>query len=457
MEKIEKKSVKKKRRINWQKIFCFMSLIFILVCIFWYGGRFIYFYKESEKTLTEESNMFARVVKTQNHDSETFKQVGQDYYFYGNVLNNYVSYSNRLWRIIKVNKDNSIVLVTDNVIGTLAYGNSDTDYQNSNLFSWLNVNEEEPNSGVFERTLNEKEKYLVKNSTCIDNVDDVENVTCEKVYDDGYLGLLSVWDYIYTGSNKGFIHNERYSYLSNQNENKEIWYVNDEGKLDISSGEDILGIKATITLSPTLELKNGTGTSDDPYYFEDSNGLIGSYVKLDSDIWRIYEEKNGIVKLILESIIVSEDETDSSNKFQHRYSKSSYYHNDTIYGSLAYYLNRDFYNSLGYNSLILENTYVNGFYGNDNDYLYDDINQKTIETKVAIPSINDVLWNDTLDNYFTDTGISENSSLVYVRKEKGLVTSKNVTAESYVVPCISISKDNLKVGSGSFEDPYRTE
>ena len=140
-----------------------MSLIFILVCIFWYGGRFIYFYKESEKTLTEESNMFARVVKTQNHDSETFKQVGQDYYFYGNVLNNYVSYSNRLWRIIKVNKDNSIVLVTDNVIGTLAYGNSDTDYQNSNLFSWLNVNEEEPNSGVFERTLNEKEKYLVKN------------------------------------------------------------------------------------------------------------------------------------------------------------------------------------------------------------------------------------------------------------------------------------------------------
>lgn len=448
---------KTKRRINVQKLFCFASLVFILVCIFWYGGRLIYFYQDSKKTITEEATTFARIVKTQNHDKETFKQVQQDYYFYGDADNNYVSYSNLLWRIIKVNQDNSILLVTDQVVGMLAYGDSTQEYQDSNLLRWLNMSDTDTSSGVFETLLNEKEKYLMKNSTCIDMVDSTQNVTCDEVYNNGYLGLLSIQDYIYTGSNKGFIHNERYSYLANKNKDNEIWYINNDGKLDVSSGEDILGIKATVTLSPTLELKSGSGTLDDPYQFEDVTGLIGSYVQLDQDIWRIYEEKDGIVKLILQDTLSSTGTNDNSDKLKYSYSKKNYYHNDTTYGSLAYYLNRTYYNSLSYKDIILENTYVNGFYGSDTDYQYGNMNEKTIETKVAVPSMSDIIFNDTLDGYFTDTGISENSSLIYVRKEKGLVTSKNVTAEAYVVPCISIQKDNLKSGSGSSNDPYRTE
>lgn len=449
--------MKTRRKINIQKMFCFGSFIFILVCILWYGGRFIYFYTESEKTITEEATVFARTVKAQNHDKDTFKQIGKDYYFYGDVSNNYVSYSNLMWRIVRVNSDNSIVLVTDSVIGTLAYGSSETEYQDSILLSWLNENEGNTTSGVFEKILNEKETYLINTSTCIDAVDDIENVTCNDVYDDSYLGLLSIQDYLYTGGNKGFINNERYSYLANKNKDNEVWYVNNEGKLDVSSGEDILGMKATITLSPTLELKSGTGTFDDPYRFEEATGLIGSYVKLDNDIWRIYEENDGVVKLILQDMIAGDDEENDSDKLKYSYSKKNYYHNDTTYGSLAYYLNHTYYNRLSYKDLILENTYVNGFYGSDTDYQYGDIEEKTIETKVSLPSIGDILLNDTLDGYFTNTGVSEASSLVYVRKDTGLVTSKNVTMEAYVVPCISIQKDNLTVGSGSSDDPYRTE
>ena len=107
--------------------------------------------------------------------------------------------------------------------------------------------------------------------------------------------------------------------------------------------------------------------------------------------------------------------------------------------------------------MIVENKYSNGYYGADSNYDYLTSFEETIDTKVALPSIGDIILNDTLDNYFTLTGTSRDSSLVYVTKEKGTVSVKSVTTEQSVVPCISIQKDSLKVGSGSLNDPYRTE
>lgn len=462
-----KKNVKKRRRINPQKIFCFVSFVFLFSCVCWYGGRLIYFYQDSKKTITQESNTFARMLKTQNHDKETFKSVNQAYYFYGDTPNNYVRYSNMMWRVFKVNSDNSVVLVTDSVIGTLAYGDSKISYKDSSILKWLNQIPENEESGILESKLNDKEKYLVKNQVCTDVIDNVDQLSCKSVVSDYYLGLLSVEDYIYTGSNKGFIHNERYSYLANQNKKHEIWYINNEGKLDVSNGNEILGIKATITLSPTLEIKSGTGTKEDPYSFEDSNGMFASYVQLDQDLWRVYSEQNGILQLVADQLLIEKDTTknnatitnqDTKDKnMKYAYSKQGYYHNDTVYGSLAYYLNKTYLQQLSYKNIILENKYTNGFYGEDNQYNYEDILKQTIDTKVAVPSIGDIILNDTLNGYFVGTGISQNSSLVYVIREKGIVSSKNVTAEAYVLPCISISKDNLKIGTGTIQDPYRTE
>ena len=139
---------KKKRRINLQKIFSFISFIFILVCIFWYGGRLIYFYQDSKKIITEESNLFARVVKSNNQDKETFKLVGKTYYFYGNTENNYVKYSNMLWRIMRINEDNTVVLVSDSIVATLPFGEEENTYIESSIIRWLNLEDEEDKINV---------------------------------------------------------------------------------------------------------------------------------------------------------------------------------------------------------------------------------------------------------------------------------------------------------------------
>lgn len=454
MEKNKEKKITKKRKLNYQKIFCFISFIFILICILWYGGRFVYFYLDSKKTITKEATTFARVLKNQNHDKETLRQINQTYYFYGDVTNNYVRYSNLLWRVVKINRDNTVVLISDHVIGTLAYGDKNTDYKNSNLIQWLNITSEDISSGKLEKALHEKNNYLVKTSTCADNISDLEKITCEKKENEFYLGLLSLEDYVNTGGSKSFINNERTTYLANKDEENNIWYVNTEGKLDTTDGEEILGIKAVISLSSNLNLESGSGTESDPYLIEKNPALVGGYVELDGDVWQIYEEENELVKLILQEPLKEEQ---GDNNLTYNYSKNSYYHNDTIYGSLAYYLNHTYYNSLSYKDLIIENTYANGFYTNNDNYQIQNIDSNTIETKIALPSIGDILWDDTLDGYFTDTGLSKDSSLVYVRKEKGFVSNKKSTAEAYIVPCISIQKENLKTGSGSVDDPYRME
>ena len=446
------KSKKKvKRVVNSQKIFCFISFIFILICCLWYGGRFVYFYLDSKKAETSQVAM-ADVLKQENHSKKSFRKDGNEYYFYQDVDNNYVKYSNLLWRIVKINKDNSILLVMDDSITSLAYG-EDVKYQDSPLIKWLNKDEKKDFSGQMEGKLNDVSHYLVKTSVCIDTVDDIEKIDCKTTVDGYYLGLLSLEDYVKTGGKKSFINHNSISYFANQKADGTIWYLNDDGTLDTSSGDDLFGVRATVTLSPALSIKSGTGTKDDAYVIEDKFELFGSYVKLGNDMWRIYDVKQDQVKLVSTDYVKSA----AGSKYESIYSNPSFVHNDTVSRSLAYYLNHTYLNSLSYKNLILNANYYNGYYGEDTNYQLDKVYGKEIDTHVAVPSLGDVVFHHELDNYFISTGTYQNSSSVYLQNKNSEVVSKKVTSQANVVACITIKRDNLSGGSGTMDDPYRTE
>ena len=110
----------KKKSVYFQKFFCFASFIFLATCCFWYGGRLVYFYLDSKATEKEINNHLSYIVINNNE----LKDTNNSYYFYGNVDNNYVKYSNILWRIIKVDKDNSVYLIANDVITYLNNGNN---------------------------------------------------------------------------------------------------------------------------------------------------------------------------------------------------------------------------------------------------------------------------------------------------------------------------------------------
>ena len=359
---------KKKRKINKQKVFSFVSLIFIIICILWYGGRLIYFYLDNKKTSEKEANIFAKVLLKEKKDKDDLKQVKEDYYFNGNVKDNYVMYSNMLWRIVKINKDNTVTLISENVIGTLNNG-KDT-YEKSSVITWLNKEKDKNYSGVVENVLSNKDSFLVKSNICTDTINDVNKITCDKTNNTYDIGLLSIEDYLYTGGNKGFINNG-----------------SDEYKL----------------------------------------------------------------KLILDKTLENKDNT----AFKYLYSKKNYQYNDTTYGTLAYYLNKTYYKGLDYGSIIVENNYTNSTYGEDNNYSLEELSKNTISTKIALPSINDIIVNDEIEGYTTTTGVSENDTYIYIRNANGTISQKNISYENKVRPCISIMKESLKAGNGTSTDPYR--
>ena len=82
---------KKRRRLSIQKLFCFISFIFIMTCCFWYGGRAIYYYMDTNKNDTNKQILARKILKD---NKDKMKQVSNNYYFYKDTKNNYLIYSN---------------------------------------------------------------------------------------------------------------------------------------------------------------------------------------------------------------------------------------------------------------------------------------------------------------------------------------------------------------------------
>ena len=438
-----------KKKLSIQKIFNLISFMFLLACVIFYGGRFIKLYIENNKV--EETNSMAKDIKESNNENENFKNINGEYYFNGKDVNNYVSYSNLIWRIIKINTDNSITMTLDNNITSLAEGEP-KNYYSSYINKWLNKVDNEEYSGILEKNLNNMNKYLTFTKTCKDTINDTKSISCKEVTEDTYITVPSLNDYVNTGGSNSFMNNEEYYYLINNNKENKVWYIDSDGKLGKSDGTDILGIKPVITIKGTIEKTGGNGSKDEPYTFEDETSLFGSYVKLNNDIWRIYEVNTDTVKLSLNDYLTINGEEQKYN-----YSSSGYYHNDTKSKTLAYYLKNTYLNKLSYKDLIKETTYANGLYSNTTNFDYTELLSTTVDTKVSILSVGDPILNSKLTNYFMSTGIDKNSNNVYVFQNDFKLYTKSSSTSLKIVPVISIDKNKLTKGTGTIDNPFEVE
>ena len=237
---LEKKVVKR-RKISYQKVFSFVSAGFIIGCCIFYGTRFITLYLENRKEEIKLEDTLSQVVKENNN----LKEINGDYYFQNDVDNNYLMYSNILWRIIKVNNDNTVKLISNDVLTYLSYG--ENDYENSYMNMWLNKTDDD-NTGILENLLNTPNNYLTNDSICKDSISDTKHITCDEINDTDLIGTLSVFDYINAGGKDSYLNIDKYFYLSTLDKDNNIWFVNDSGNVSSADGSDIYGIRPTIAL-----------------------------------------------------------------------------------------------------------------------------------------------------------------------------------------------------------------
>ena len=436
----------KKRKISFQKIFNLISFIFLLTCCLFYGIRFIKLYIENEKQVVEETNTLGKTLKESN--SEILKNINGKYYFTDKVDTNYVLYSGILFRVIKIEDNNVITMISDNSITSLAFGKTN-DYTSSWVNNWLNKTDKD-NSGILEKNLNSITSYLKGANICTDKINDINNYTCNNYNNDYYITNLSIEDYVITGASNSFINTYESFYLDGLTSDNEVWYVTSEGKITKNDGNKIFGIKPVVTLRENIELISGNGTKDDPYIIESKIGLFGSYVNLGNDIWRIIDVNDENVKLMLNNYL-----TNGNDTISYKYSQYTSYHDDTKYGTLAYYLKNTFLSNLSYKDLIIETDYANGYYGKENDFDYTKTLNKTVNTKVAMPSIGDIILNHELNNYFTMTSATNSNKYIYTVQTDNTPYSKIVSTTSKIVPIITIKKDSLTSGTGLASDPLK--
>jgi hypothetical protein len=433
---------KKKRRIKKGKlaqfVFIVLSFMFLIFCLVFYGQRLIKYYRiynpkgEDGKTAEILSTNIAKN-RSVVFEGDGLYMVNGIYLFKGNVKDNYVKLSGLLWRIVKINTDNSIEIILDEPINNLMWNSRITDYNNTDVNKYLN--------DVFLRKLNKK--LLVNSVVCLDTVESIDKITCEKTDKENYVKLISITDYLNSKTKSSYINMEENSLWLSDRGKTNVWYA-DGYNISLYDPKETYLIKPVVTLNMNNALVSGNGTKNKPFTFEkDKKELtIGKYVKLDNDNWIIYEENKDSVKMVLA-------DNYQDDKVKNKFDASSNIFSTSRTGSIAQYLNTKFYDSINYRGMLLSSKWYVGSYNTS----YKDIYKKEVTAKVGMQNIADMKFNlqETSSYLLTPGGTGK----AYVFGKQ--LTVSKVTNTSSIRPAIEIKKYNIKKGNGTSKSPYEME
>lgn len=419
---------------------------------------------------------------------------GTRFVYGANVDNNYVWYSGKLWRIVGLNNDGSIKLVTQNNMTSISWNiTTSTNYSTSQVRSWLN-NEFLPtlyNSDIM--LTNHEWDYTTYESFPTVKLTP-QNTINEKI------GLLNIYEYMMTGgtnvsnTSATFLGNLSRWFMLSPQSSKTIW-SGQENKLVLnSSPNEIYGIRPVVNLVAGINLSGGNGTKTNPYTVEGdlitgqendllNNRISGEYINFNNVLYRVVgiEEIND--QKLTKITAVNNDTLSTTIAFGNSYSDTTF-NNDTGIGK---YLN-DWYNadeaSETYASTYITNTYRNmiataeddgivWYQGPDNgiggtNYLLAETGS-AISATIGLGRYGEIFMTQIRDNNVIGviwTITKENSTYVMMVENISWIKSSNYsinTQEEHAVrPYFYLKSDVMigdvdgdgNVGTGMPHDPY---
>lgn len=217
------------------------------------------------------------------------------YYYKGEVENNYVSFNNELWRIIRINEDGSIRIIKDENIGVNYPFNLDSKLENS--YEYLNSNIKNELDNYYNANLVNYESMIVSENYCKtlnvvkndrfkiaeNNKSYNEYIPTLKCSEENKLkiGLITYDEVVLAGLSYGSYNNTNYLVKGN---NKNTWMISKAGinsytkdnyvwRITENGGiseqivnNNYISIRPVINLKASLNIK-GNGTVTEPYTF----------------------------------------------------------------------------------------------------------------------------------------------------------------------------------------------
>ena len=411
-------------------------------------------------------------------------------YIKGNPNNNYIWYSGFLWRIMGINADGTVRMITDENVTAIPWGKNNViqSWDGSHAKDWLN--------NYFYPRL--KGNNIIKESTwCSEATADENSARTECTINfsiqSAYVGSLTLDEYNLAGSADSYLNIAQYQWTMTPYKDNNVWRFSSSGSKDNKSNEDTYGIHAVINVKENTMITGGDGTiksiwdnEKGPYILisnENTNidGKLneivtsGEYVLFADKKYRVVNcDEEGNVKLILDNYY-EENET----ALQISYSENSINIFSTENG-IGEKLNNDVLNWLvSINDMENRNKLVTNYswYQNDFDYgdnytisLDEENATQTVIATVGLIRIGEMLSgqsnsiltkgyttaisNDNTEYYWTMTQHSDNN--VWTLYYNGPAYYRTISSTYCIRPVIVI-KHNVDVvdGNGTWSNPYQ--
>lgn len=417
-------------------------------------------YKAKDSTYNQTK--VTRTVTVARNFSETVaSETDESNYYKGQVADNYVQFSGMLWRIINVDENGNVKLISEDVVSNLRYDSAG--YKDSNVETWLN--------NVFYNSLTNPDKYLVDTTYCIgavNSVDDINNSCSETIT--AKVGLPSLDEYYKTVENgySAMNYQNNYAYLLGNKLNGEALVVynmkiHDLGLLNIPP------VKPVVTIKNGLYIYEGDGTKEKPYKLNDyqygeehetiKNRLVGEYISYSGQLFRIIgQEKDGSVKVIGANPLLN---ISTDNVLLVSVAGiPNYQYNLTDENNPGYIINEEYIEYLDDSNII---SYEYPIITNTRGVKYNELKTENVKAKLMLASTTDLfssvsegIYSSQRVQLFADRSEEENM-VIMLNVLTGVsfeLSSDNFS--EFSVKVITHLNGNLKIrsGEGTINNPY---
>jgi len=225
------------------------------------SNQYTYTYKENAQTKSLSKSIISKSKKSSILTLQNGIYKGKD-------VNNYLKFDDMLWRIISVNADGTIKIVSDNKIANLPFDtNGGFSFENSSINNYLN-------NDFYSNLVNSS--LVVSNKYCLGFQDECNSNLVAKV------SLLSASDFINASDNlkcisggeeecMGSNYLATYSTINGPEYtlttiNNKVFIISN-GKLDGNNfnSTSLLNVRPVITLGSNARVTAGDGSIDNPY------------------------------------------------------------------------------------------------------------------------------------------------------------------------------------------------
>ena len=457
----------KKRISKKELIFQIVNTVLVIGILGFYLARLFYYKKYFDdiyfNSRDTAGKLFSDVIIASHDVSLTNNgliknEEDQTYTFKGDCNNNYVIYSNRLYRIIDVDAEGNVRIVSQDPV-TVSTMYDAVPFSRGSLCQWLNKGDQE-HSGVFYDTLNTPVNFLIDTPVYENNVDDPAKPAYSQAVSDIVIRILSLQDYSAVGGANSYLNCGSSYWLSNMDSSGKHWFVDAEGNVALSGSKvEMKGVKVVLTITRTVIAAGGTGKADDPYVLSRNQpstvrGLeAGSVISYSGYNWKVCSITNGNAVLLMDGVISEEGQPVALS-----YGTKAEF-NPTAKGSLASYLNNNFLASLNsYLNYLVETEWSFGMHEDvQSSYSQAENYVKTCKCYVSLPN-NSYLFLGEQKDYFLNTMSASTDKLIYTVSSDLTLYADLLENTHYIRPVICMNGSvKLLSGSGTAEDPYVVE